>query len=78
MIREIVRHQKLSHVGGGGGEILSQNGLYTVKPSFIGRSINQSQPTIQYDLPVVNFRGPGVTLSPCRGLWGTLHIWGRY
>ena len=21
---------------------------------------------------------PGVTLPPCRGLWGTLHIWGRY
>ena len=21
---------------------------------------------------------PGVTLPPCRGLWGTLYIWGRY
>ena len=23
-------------------------------------------------------QNPGVTLPPCRGLWGTLHIWGRY
>ena len=29
-------------------------------------------------LVLVRLTIPGVTLPPCRGLWGTLHIWGRY
>ena len=42
----------------------------------IGNELLDIKPTFgEYQSDV---RNPGVTLPPCRGLWGTLHIWGRY
>ena len=37
-------------------------------------SLTASQSQSKSSVP----KNPGVTLPPCRGLWGTLHIWGRY
>ena len=34
--------------------------------------------TLNTSKGIIKDRNPGVTLPPCRGLWGTLHIWGRY
>ena len=68
------------------GETILQE-IEKVQQSNENFKINDGQMTIQVTvvrLPVGSGRKPlhaglpGVTLPPCRGLWGTLHIWGRY
>ena len=48
-----------------------ENGLVSSEHDEILRCKPRGQPTTAPDQKEAN---PGVTLPPCRGLWGTLHI----